>query len=58
MYKAILTIALLAVLATAQYQGDGISKFTRGHSDPTSCLKFFEDILGGEESPDGCPDDK
>ena len=57
MCKAILTIALLACLATAQLQGDGISKFTKGHSDPKSCLKFFEDILGGTETRDSCPND-
>ena len=56
MYKAILTIALLACMVSAQYEGDGIGKFTRAHSDPLSCLKFFEDILGGTSSPDSCPD--
>ena len=57
MLKAILTIAMLVFLASAQHEGNGIGKYTRGHSDPKSCLKFFEDILGGTEAPDSCPDD-
>ena len=57
MLKAFLAIAVFVFMAIAQSMGNGISKFTRGHSDPKSCLKFFEDILGDTETGDGCPND-
>lgn len=42
------------VTVEAQSSGNGISKFTRGHSNPRKCLTFFENILGGSEASDEC----
>lgn len=50
--------AALFLGANAQAQGQGISKFTKGHSHPTECLSFFTDILGGTIPSDECQDNK
>jgi hypothetical protein len=38
--------------------GNGISKYTRGQSDPRACLAFFETYLGAYEATDSCKNGK
>merc|ERR1719464_1116670 len=46
-------------MVSAQGRGNGISKYTRGQSDPRSCLAFFEKFLGANETNGDCtPDGK
>ena len=47
-------ILALCPMAWAQAMGRGISKYTRGQSDPRTCLAFFEEYLQGIEAPDDC----
>jgi len=50
----VLTCLLLCTLVSAQGRGTGISKYTRGQSDPRTCLAFFEEYLGASETPGDC----
>jgi hypothetical protein len=54
----VLTVLALTSVVSAQSMGNGISKFTRGASNPKECLAFFEKYLSATEASDGCPDDK
>ena len=51
-------IALSALCPSVRGQGmcDGIAKYTRGQSEPRSCLAFFEKYLKGFEAVDDCPE--
>ena len=51
-------IVALGSMTSAQRMGSGISKYTRGQSDPRTCLSFFEKYLDGMEAPDDCTDGK
>merc|ERR1719464_301583 len=47
-------ILALWPMVSGQSMGNGVSKYTRGQSDPRTCLKFFEKYLDGMEAPDDC----
>ena len=49
-------LAALCPLVSSQGMCDGIAKYTRGQSDPRSCLAFFEKYLNGAEAVDDCPE--
>jgi len=50
----LLTTLAISTLVNAQSMGNGISKFTRGHSDPKTCLAWFKEYLAATDAPDGC----
>ena len=52
----VFTVLALCSVVSGQSMGNGISKYTRGQSDPRSCLRFFELYLNATESPDDCPE--
>jgi len=47
-------ILALCEMVNGQAMGRGISKYTRGQSDPRKCLSFFTEYLNGIEAPDDC----
>ena len=51
---SLMVILALCEMVSGQAMGRGISKYTRGQSDPRKCLSFFEEYLNGIEAPDDC----
>jgi len=47
-------LALCSTMVSGQGMGKGISKYTRGQSDPRKCLAFFEEYMGAKEMDDDC----
>merc|ERR1711998_373931 len=54
----VLSVLAISTLVSAQSMGNGISKYTRGHSDPQKCLAWFEKYLKATDAPDGCTNGK
>jgi len=58
--RIVLCSIILCTLVSGQGRSNGISKYTRGQSDPRTCLAFFEKYLNATETspPSECPNGK
>ena len=54
--KRLLVLLLFALcpMVRSQGSGDGVSKYTRGHSDPRTCMRWFKRYLEGDDAPGEC----
>jgi len=52
--KGFVSLLILCGTVHGQSMGNGISKYTRGQSDPRSCLSFFESFMSANEMDDDC----